>query len=204
MSDQIKTENIIPSSLTSFIGREAEIARCCALLSSPGVRLVTILGTGGVGKTRLAIEVSRTMSHNASGGIYFVSLSAIHDVTLVLPTIVKELQIQENGEEALLETLCKFLRKKSFLLILDNFEQVLDAGVLIEQILAACPALKVLVTSRAVLHIQGEREFALSPLPLPEQDSEIENFPRYPSIQLFVERAHDRLDSLPITLENSA
>lgn len=192
----------IPSWFTSFIGRTTEVASIRSLLARPEVRLVTLLGPGGVGKTRLAVEMASRSQADFPGGVCLVSFAAIPDPALVLPTIAKELQIQENGKQAFIETLQRFFGSKQFLLILDNFEHVLAAGGFIEQLLAACPGLKVLVTSRIVLHLQAEHEFALDPFPSPEQNVPTDQLLDYHAIQLFVQRARARLATFAVTPES--
>jgi predicted ATPase/transcriptional regulator with XRE-family HTH domain len=196
-------KHTIKPSFTSFIGREGSVTRVCELLKRPDIRLVTILGPGGVGKTRLAREVAWASQEQFADDICMVSLSALREAALVLPTIARELQLRENGAHTLAKDLQGFFRKKpAFLLILDNFEHLLDANSTIELLLANCPCLKVLVTSRSVLNISGEHEFALDPLPLPAPGTNIDELLHYPAIQLFVERAQARLDTFQASPEN--
>lgn len=188
----------IPTSFTLFLGRDQEIASIAKFLRRPEVRLLTILGTGGVGKTRLAVEAARKMQDDFPAGICFVSLAAIHDSALVISTIAKELHIRDNQERTLIENLYVFLKEKQFLLMIDNFEHVLEAGDFIENLLANCPNLKILVTSRAVLHLQAEHEFFLDPLPLPERHVVADECLAYDCIQLFIRRAQARLPTFQI------
>lgn len=193
----------IRPSFTSFIGREEEIARVCALVKRPAIRLVSILGPGGVGKTRLAREVARACQEHFFNKICLVSLAAVQDARLVLPTIAGELHLRESDSSTLLEDLQHFLQSKpTFLLILDNFEHLLETNSLIERLLARCPNLKVLVTSRTVLHLPGEQEFTLHPLPFPDTETSIDACLKYDAIQLFTQRAQARLDTFRATPEN--
>ena len=193
----------IKPSFTSFIGREISITRVCKLLARPDIRLVTILGAGGVGKTRLASEVAEASHEQFADNICMVSLASLREAALVLPTIARELHVRENDSRMLLENLQLFFRKKAaFLLILDNFEHILNAANVIEQLLASCPYLKVLVTSRAVLYISGEHEFTLDPLSLPAPEASSDDLLNSPSVQLFIQRAQARLDTFQATAEN--
>jgi len=116
----------LPSQLTSLIGREHEVLAVCTLLQRPEVRLVTLIGTGGIGKTRLSLEVGAQLLHSFSGRVYFVSLASINDAELVIPTIAHTLGLQHRYAEHM-DYLKTFLREKQCLLVLDNFEQVVDA-----------------------------------------------------------------------------
>ncbi|HKF36419.1 MAG TPA: protein kinase, partial [Ktedonobacteraceae bacterium] len=169
MSDQVIVRpHNIPAQLTPLIGREQEVEATCALLRRPEVRMVTLTGTGGVGKTRLGLEVTTDLLDEFTDGAYFVPLAPISDPDLVVPTVAQTLGIKEAGEQPLLDLLQAHLRDKHLLLLLDNFEQVLAAAPGLSGLLANCPQLKILVSSRAVLHIRGEHEFPVPPLALPD------------------------------------
>ena len=215
-----------PVSLTALIGREQAYMAACEMLLRPEVRVLTLTGTGGVGKTRLAIAIAANLPDVFTDGIYFVPLSSTSDPDLVIPTIALILGIKEPEGAALFTDLKNFLLDKRIVLLLDNFERVITAAPLLSELLLACPQMKILVTSRAVLRIQGEYEFMVSPLPLPDLNHlpPIEALARWPVITLFMQRAqavkpsfqiteanaHDiaaicvRLDGLPLAIELAA
>ena len=184
----------LPAQPTSLIGREQEVAAACTLLRRPEVRLMTLTGTGGVGKTRLGLEVATELLNDFPDGVYFVPLAAISDPALVVPSITWTLGVKETegqGQAQPLHLLKTYLQDKHLLLLLDNFEQVVSAAPQLSDLLAACSYLKILVTSRVVLHIRGEHEFPVLPLALPDlsQLPESETLTQYAAIALFLERA---------------
>jgi hypothetical protein len=166
--------NNLPLQLTSFIGRDSELAEVKKLLLD-GTRLLTLTGPGGTGKTRLALQAAADTLTEFEDGAYFVDLASIADPGLVISTIAEALGVKEDPGAALHETLQKHLKDKEVLLVLDNFEQVVEAGAEVIELLQAAPRLKVLVTSRAVLHRYGEQEFPVhlwrSPTPPTPQTS---------------------------------
>ncbi|HEY7417575.1 MAG TPA: NB-ARC domain-containing protein, partial [Ktedonobacteraceae bacterium] len=179
----------VPTTFTSFVGREQEITAIQALLVQPDVRLITLAGPGGVGKTRLAIQVALAEREHFSHGVCFVSLESIRDPSLIPFTIAEVLGIQPI--QPLDEIICMFLYERQLLLILDNFEQVAQASPLLECILRACPSVKMLVTSRVMLHISAERKFPVEPLPRPDltRNSSPEVLLQQPAVELFIQRA---------------
>ena len=222
-------KNNLPAQLTSLIGREQEVMAVRALLRQPELRLLTLTGTGGIGKTRLGLQVAKELLDEFVDGVYFVPLAPIADPSLVLPTIAKTLGINEDGERPFQSFLQAYLREKHLLLLLDNFEQVTAAAPELANLLSGCPDLKVMVTSRAVLHLHGEHEFPVPPLALPDlqhfaQRPESEALSKYPAIHLFLQRASAikpgfvlteanahvvaeicaRLDGLPLAIELAA
>src|SRR3989440_1215090 len=216
----------LPAQLTPLIGREQEIQAACALLEQPEVRLVTLTGTGGVGKTRLSLQVATDLLNDFADGVCFVPLAPISDPDLVLPTIAQTLGIKEAGERPFKDLLQAHLRDKHLLLLLDNFEQVLAAAPELSDLLVGCPQLKILVTSRAVLHIRCEHEFPVPPLALPDLTHlpESEALTQYAAVALFLQSAQAakpdfqltgtnaraiaeicvRLDGLPLAIELAA
>ena len=194
----------VPRTFTSFVGRERDVRAVSALLERADVRLVTLLGPGGVGKTRLSIQVATTLDTTFADGVCFVSLAEIDDPTLVFPTIAHALGLQESGMPSIAEQLKSVLRAKHFLLVLDNFEQVTAAALPMEELLVACPDLKILVTSRAVLHLQAEYAYLVEPLALPETDTPptLESLTQYAAIALFVQRVQSFLPAFQVTEDN--
>ena len=216
----------MPTFLTSFIGREQEVAAACALLRQPEVRLLTLTGPGGVGKTRLSLKVAMGLLDDFADGLCFISLAPISDPDLLIPAIAQTLGLREAGDRPLLEQLKAYLQDQHLLLLLDNFEQVVDAAPKLADLLVFCPKLKMLVTSRAVLRIYGEQEFPIPPLAVPDltQLPEGEDCTQYASVMLFLQRAQAiqpdfqltgdnirtiaeicaRLDGLPLAIELAA
>ncbi|HLZ58178.1 MAG TPA: tetratricopeptide repeat protein [Ktedonosporobacter sp.] len=212
--------------LTPLIGRERETATANALLQRPDVRQLTITGTGGVGKTRLALQVAADLENIFPDGVRRVALAPITTPTMVIPTIAQTLGLVEVEETPLFERVKSYLHDKKLLLLLDNFEQVIAAAPLLTELLAGCPALKVLVTSREVLHTRIEHEFVLSPLALPDlqQRGDPATLSQNASVALFVERSRavnpdfqitegnaliiaeicTRVDGLPLAIELAA
>jgi predicted ATPase len=190
----------LPVPPTPLIGRADAARMVCALLRRDDVRLLTPSGPPGVGKTRLAIHAAAGVASAFRDGVCFVELAALHDAERVLPTIAAALGLSEAGSQSLLDTPIGSVRDTQLLLLLDNFEQVGAAAPAIAGLLAAAPDLKVLVTSRTVLHLSGEQTFAVAPLALPllHQDACPQSLAQSPAVRLFVARARARNAALPL------
>ncbi len=195
----------LPLPLTRLFGREREIAAATTLLTRPEVRLLTLSGTGGVGKTHLALQVAAEAQADFADGACFVSLAPIRDADLVLLTVIQALGLHSSSARAPLEQLQAALRERHLLLVLDNFEQVVVTAPLLVELLAACPRLKLLVTSREVLHVRGERAFPVLPLALPDPRRlpDHETLSRYGAVALFVEHAREAVPSFQLTPTNA-
>jgi excisionase family DNA binding protein len=154
----------LPETLTSLVGRDATIAAITGLLDQDDVRLLVLTGPGGVGKTRVALHVARSLRPSIADGVAFVALAPIVDPTQVPSAIAQALGVKEADGHPVAGRVIAFLREKRLLLVLDNFEQVTAAGPVVTALLEGCGGLKVLVTSRARLRVRGERAFAVPPL----------------------------------------
>lgn len=196
----------LPAQMTAVFGRERETAAGVTLLRQPGVRLVTLTGPPGTGKTRLSLEIAQALQTTFPDGVCFVPLAPVSQPDLVLNAIAAALGIVEERGAALLVTLQAHLRSRTFLLVLDNFEQVVDAAVLVKALLVEADGLKVLVSSREPLHIYGEHEFPVPPLALPDVNRlpPLEALILYPAIELFVERAKAVQPLFALTTTNAA
>ncbi len=198
--------NNFPAQLTSLIGREKEVVAIQNLLEREDVRLVTMTGPGGTGKTRLGLQVVAELSELFPDGMYFVNMAPISDPDLVVPTIAQALDLKETGDQPLLNLLKGYLQNKHILLLLDNFEQVVSAALQVTDILSACPNLKVLVTSRMTLHIRGEQEFPVPPLtvPNPKRLPDLVALSQYEAVALFIQRAQAVRPDFQVTHVNAA
>jgi non-specific serine/threonine protein kinase len=192
-SAQPRTSTNLTLAPTPLIGRGEDLAAIRLRLLRESVRLLTIVGSPGIGKTRLAVEIAHDMLPDFADGVFFVPLAPISDPALVSSTIAHTLDLKEAPGLSVEATLVEHLRDKKMLLLLDNFEQVVGAAGAVAHLLANCASLKVLVTSREPLHLRGEQQFALQPLGLPGPGElpPIEALTTYPAIELFVERAQE-------------
>jgi len=180
-----------PNALTPLIGRERDEASVAHLLTQASVRLLTLTGPAGIGKTRLAMQVAANLRDRFADGVMFISLAAISNPHLVLRAVAQEFGLRELVNQPMEEQLQNFLAERETLIVLDNFEQVARAGPDVARFVAACPGVKALVTSRAALRIRGEHEFAVPPLDTPDLAClpVVEDLTQYAAVALFMQRA---------------
>jgi predicted ATPase/class 3 adenylate cyclase len=193
----------LPGQLTTFVGREDEIAEALRLLGQ--TRLLTLTGAGGTGKSRLALQVADRARPGYPDGAFFVDLSAVTDPALVPAVVARALRVPEVPGRPLPDALADHLRNRRLLLVVDNFEQVVEAGPVLERLLGAAAGLRVLVTSRVALSVRGEQELVVPPLALPdpERPPDLESLGRSEAVRLFVERARAVRPEFRLTAENA-
>ncbi len=198
--------NNLPTPLTAFVGRAELVSQIRDLLLMPQTRAVTLLGPGGTGKSRLALRVATEVLHSMEDGAFFIALAPITDHRRVVGEIARTLSVREQQGQALIDTLIAELREKELVLLLDNFEQVSEAARDISRLLAGCPGLKVLTTSRQPLRISGERGFPVPPLALPDRGGKlgVEELEKFDAIRLFIDRALSARWDFALTEENAA
>ncbi len=217
------TPNNLPQQLTSFIGRERECAEVAEMLTT--ARLLTLLGMGGLGKTRLSLQIGADVMDLYPDGVWFIDLQAIRDGSLVASETARVLSVREEPGRPLLQTLCAHVKSRKLLLILDNCEQVIDASAeLANALLRSAPDVRMLTTSRIALRVPGEQTYVVQPLPLPSRTASFEALSQSTAVQLFVERAKlhkpaftltereapaiaelvSRLEGIPLALELAA
>ena len=203
-SQTLQTSPHLPSPLTRFIGREREITDVAGLLRHPDVRLVTLTGVGGVGKTRLARAVAGELTRSYSDGVWFVNLAPLNSPDLVLATIATTLGLRMSGQQTPLRLVTSALQNKTSLLILDNVEQVAASAPDIKQVLVACPEVAILATSRIPLRLHGEHEYPLEPFDLPDlaREWEVDGIRHFPAVVLFAERAQAVRPEFQLTADN--
>jgi class 3 adenylate cyclase len=203
--------NNLPLQPTPFLGREDQVARIVDLLHDDDVRLLTITGPGGVGKTRVALQAAADLLEDFLEGVWFVDLSAFDDPILVPSAIAGVLGVRDEGS-GLTERLARVLSEKKLLLVLDNFERVVEAAQVVADLVVRVPSIKVLVTSRTPLHAYGEREYPLAPLLLPDPTRlpSLEHLTQYETVRLFISRAQavkpdfkSRMTVLPRSLRSA-
>ncbi|MDX1415194.1 MAG: LuxR C-terminal-related transcriptional regulator [Candidatus Promineifilaceae bacterium] len=192
----------LPIQLTSLIGREQEIATLRQFLLRPEIRLVTITGPFGVGKTSLSLATGHTLVDSFRDGVFLVPLAPISDTTLIIPTIAQTLGVKESPRRLDIDNLKDHLQNRELLLLLDNFEQIITAAPLLSELLSTCFGLKLLVTSREPLRLRGEQVLQLPTLALPDQSTADNGLLHYPAIALFVERAREAKYDFELTDEN--
>ncbi|MGE5224125.1 MAG: adenylate/guanylate cyclase domain-containing protein [Omnitrophica WOR_2 bacterium] len=198
--------NNLPAQPTALIGREAELNEIVNRLNSEEVRLLTLTGPGGIGKTRMALQAAAEQIDRFKDGVYFVDLAPIRDGEAVPAAIAHTLGFRETSDRSLLDDLKGQLRGKRMLLLLDNFEQVMAAATKVVELLRDCPKLMLLVTSREALHVRDEYVFLVPPLALPKADLKqlpVEQLTQYEAVRLFIERARAVKPDFKITNENA-
>ncbi|MDQ3345164.1 MAG: adenylate/guanylate cyclase domain-containing protein [Chloroflexota bacterium] len=195
--------NNLPTRLTTFLGREREIGEISELLERS--RLLTLTGPGGTGKTRLSLEVARRSMTNYRDGVFFVELAPLTEPDLVPATIAQTLGLPDRGGRSAVDRLVDHIGEQHMLLVLDNFEQVTDAAISVNVLLAACPRLRVLASSRSILHVSGEQEYSVPPLGLPDPAHlpPLTQLSQYEAVALFIERARAVKSDFEITNENA-
>ena len=195
----------LPALPVALIGREKDLEAVCGLLRREGVRLVTLVGAPGIGKTSLAVEAAGALLGSFEDGVFFVGLAPITDPGLVAGAVATALGVTQSGNRPVEDALVDHLREKRLLLVLDNFEQVAGAAPLVADLLAGCRWLKVLATSRQPLHLRGERQYAVPPLDTPDPSvrQDVATLARFPAVALFVERASAVRSDFTITEENA-
>lgn len=219
-----QSPNNLVEDLSSIVGRENEVNEICDLLRKEEIRLLTLTGIGGTGKTRLSQKVANEMIAEFTGGVFFIELAEIANPDLFAPTIAQPLHIKESSGKTIFESLKESLRERKVLLVLDNFEQITSAAPMVAELLAVAPHLKILVTSREILRLRIEREYKVPALKLPSADSHTEELLKNEAVKLFVERARNlkpnfaensenmqavaeicvRLEGLPLAIEFAA
>jgi predicted ATPase/class 3 adenylate cyclase len=198
--------NNLPAQMTPFVGREREITAVLGLMRNSDVRLVTLTGAGGTGKTRLSLQVAADILDEYEHGVWFVELASISNPDLVLPTIASTLKVKESARTPIEQTLHEYLSKRQLLLVIDNFEQVVSAAPVIGKLLSAAPKVKIVVSSREVLHLRGEHDYPVPPLGLPESKRKqtAAVLAQYEAIALFIQHAQAANPSFELDEENAS
>jgi predicted ATPase len=200
-----KPKHNLPVQPTLFIGRAAQLTALKEMILNPDVRLITLMGPGGTGKTRLSLQVAQESLEHFQNGVFFVPLADDTDSNQFISRIAQQLEVKEGGRP-LLENVKDYLRDKNILLVMDNFEQIVSAAPVVAELLAFAPQLKIITSSRIALQLQGEHEYPVPPLDLPnaESDVSVEDLLGHESVILFVERARTALPNFALTKDNTS
>lgn len=195
----------LPAALTSFVGREDTLQKVSELLLRPSIRILTLVGAPGIGKTRLALEAAAELLDAFDDGVFLVDLSPVSDPDLLPEAIARTLGVKTDGARPVADALLQYLRGRRMLLVLDNLEHLLDAAPYVARLLEESAWLKVLATSREALHVKGERRLNVPPLSVPEKGCRLDadDAARYASVALFVERAEASSPDFALTDENA-
>lgn len=195
---------ILPVVRSEMIGREEDLKNTLNLMLQKKTSLLNILGAGGTGKTTLSIHLAHALTSNFQDGVFFIPLAPVTDSDLVASTIADVLELQDSGNQSMEKTLVDFIKDKNMLLVMDNFEQVVDASKVISEILAHCPSVQIIITSRSSLHIRGEYVYHLLPLSIPGEMQLMDDaqFNTNPAIELFITRAKAANNQLQLTDDN--
>ena len=194
----------LPAQPTPFIGRGAQLAALKEIDSAkPDVRLVTLIGPGGTGKTRLSLQVAQEVLEHFPNGVFFVPLADDTGTSQFIARVAQQLEVREGGRP-LLDNIKDYLRDKKMLLVLDNFEQLISAAPLVADLLAAAPQLKIITSSRIALKIQSEREYPVPPLETPQREAPLEELVGSEAVKLFVDRASVARPNFSLTKDNAA
>ena len=197
----VRAARALPEPATPFVGRTAELAGAIDLLLEPSVRLVTLIGPGGVGKTRLALAVADRIASRIPDDVVFVPLGEVQDPAQVADALGRALAVPEGSGLTTTRAVLEHLRPRRALVVLDNFEHVLDAAPLVAELLAQCRQARVLVTSRAALRLAGEHQFPVPVLPVPEGD--VLDLTRLPAVTIFEQRARAVAPNFAVTADNA-
>jgi predicted ATPase len=192
-----------PSPVTTLVGRDDDVNQIVGLLDASDRRLVVLTGAGGIGKTRLALAAMERSAGQWRDGVAFVDLSAITDARLVPEAIASTLGLVVRGRERSLDALRRRLSERNMLIVLDNFEQVLEAAPVVADLLQRAPHLHVLATSRVVLRVRGEQEWRVDTLEVPPANGEVAELAKAPALRLFVDRVRDVQAGFELTSENA-
>ena len=198
-----KPKHNLPAQPTPFIGRAVQLAALKEMILNPDVRLITLMGPGGTGKTRLSLQVAQDALDRFPNGVFFVPLADDTDAAQFVSRVAQQLEVKEGGRP-LLDNVKDNLRDKKLLLVLDNFEQIVSAAPMVAELLAAAPQLKIITSSRIALKLQGEREYPVPPLDVPQRELTFEELARYESVKLFAERARTAQPNFSLTKDNAS